>query len=328
MRIESVRGSLVESIHRVSAAVVDAGGRLVARSGDPQFSSFLRSAAKPFQAMPLVADGVVERFSMTQEELALACSSHNSEPDQVARVQAFLDRVGCSESDLACGPHRPLWRDLALPSEVKGMAEVPRTRVASNCSGKHTGMLAFARHRGWETRGYHEASHPVQRRCLEEMARWSGMRTNDIGTAVDGCGVLCFAMPLDRMAVAFARLGGSDDKNVRTVTAAMMGHPELVAGRGRLCTALMQAYPGKILVKVGAEGIYGAALIEQGLGVGIKVEDGHAWAACLALLSILQQLGLKPDPVERLAPYAAMPIKNTRGEPVGLVRAAGDLTFI
>lgn len=325
--VESRRGDLVESIHSVSVAVTDINGGLVAHAGNPRFPTFLRSAAKPFQALPLVADGALEHFAFTQDDLALACASHNSEPDQVERVRKLLERVGCQESDLACGPHRPLWRDLALPSEVKGFAEVPRTRLSSNCSGKHTGMLAVAKHARWSITGYHLADHPVQQACRREMIRWSGIAPGDLGSAVDGCGVVCFSLPLDRMARAFAALGVSSDPAARVVTEAMMSRPDLVAGTGRLCTAFMRAYPGQVLAKIGAEGVYGAALPQRGLGIAIKVEDGHAWAACLALIAVLEALGLEPSPRQKLAPYAEIPGRNTRGEVVGVMRVAGSLAF-
>jgi len=200
--------------------------------------------------------------------------------------------------------------------------------VASNCSGKHTGMLAFAKSQGWPTAGYEGAEHPVQRRCLEEMARWAGMSPSDIGVAVDGCSVSCFAMPLSRMAGAFARLVASEDAVAGAIAGAMMKHPDLVAGRGRLCTAVMRAYPGRVLAKVGAEGVYGAALTDRELGVALKVEDGHYWAAVVALVAVLEQLGLDPSPRTQVAAYAELPAKNVRGAIVGTLAAAGDLTFV
>ena len=308
----------------MSVAVVDPEGRTVARTGDPELITFLRSAAKPFQAMSLVTDGV----TLSTEELALACASHNSEPDHVTRVSRWLTRIGCRESDLACGPHRPLWRDLALPAEGKGLEDGARSAVSSNCSGKHTGMLALARHHGWPTAGYERAEHPVQQRCLGEMARWAGVGRGDVGVAVDGCGVTCFALPLSRMARAFARLASADDPVARRVAGAMMAHPDLVAGRGRLCTAAMRAYPGRMVAKVGAEGVYGAALPVRGLGLALKVEDGHYWATVVALVAVLDRLGLDPRPSELLAAYAELPARNTRGAVVGTLAAAGDLTFV
>ena len=295
------------------------------------FPTFLRSAAKPFQAIPLIDDGVADRFGITDEELALCCASHNSEAYQVEKVRELLSRVGCAEADLACGPHRALSRELALPDDAgkrePRYAEVPPTPIASNCSGKHTGMLALARHHGWETRGYHLAGHPVQDRCKGEVARWAGLRAADLGEAVDGCGVLCFRLPLQRVAAAFARLGTGTGSAERAIVRAMTTHPELVAGRGRFCTALMGAYPGRVLAKVGAEGVYGAILLDRGLGVALKVEDGHSWAAVAAVLAVLAALELEPSPEQALRQFAQMTLANTRGETVGALRAAGSLTF-
>ena len=353
--VESLRGGLVESVHRVSVAVVDADGRLVAAAGNPELPTFVRSAAKPFQALPIVEDGAAERFGVSQEELALICASHNSEPDQVAIVRGLLERIGAAEGDLACGPHRPLSADFALPaptgardvrspiSDVRrgaaGAGSRDRTsdirhrgggdgRLSSNCSGKHTGMLALARHHGWKTAGYHESTHPVQRRCRESLARWSGLAPESLREGVDGCGVVAFALPLSRLALAYARLVASSEPGPRAIVGAMMGHPALVAGQGRPCTALMEAYPGRLLAKVGAEGVYGAALPERRLGIALKVEDGHTWAAVVALWTTLAQLGLDPPLAERVPQFATIPTLNTRGETVGSLRARGEITFV
>src|SRR5213593_1402909 len=156
--VEELRGGLVETRHVVHAAVVDATGRLLAHAGDPELVTFWRSAAKPFQALPLVEDGVVERFGITTAELALACASHSSELGQVALVRDFLAKVGCSERDLLCGPHPPLSEPVAQDVATRG---VRLTAVYSNCSGKHTGMLALARHHGWPTAFYTRLEHPV-----------------------------------------------------------------------------------------------------------------------------------------------------------------------
>ncbi len=325
--VEAVRGGIVESVHRVSLAVVDADGRLVARAGDPDLVTFLRSAAKPFQGLPLVEDGAAERFGVTEEELALACASHNSEPAQVDLVRAFLARIGLAESDLACGPHRPLSADLALGDAPRDEPKA-NGRLASNCSGKHTAMLALARHHGWPTRGYNEAAHPVQRRCKQAVAQWTGLPEANIGEAVDGCGVVTFALPVKALALAYARFGVSDHPAPRRVAGAMMAHPHLVAGKGRPCTALMRAYPGMVLAKVGADGVYGVALPELRLGIGLKVEDGHTWASVVALWAALEQLGLDPPPRVTEPPFAEIPVHNTRGETVGSLRASGRLTFV
>src|SRR6266516_1297469 len=293
--VESWRGTVLESRHRVHVAVVDATGRLVASAGDPDYRTFWRSAAKPFQA------------------LALACASHSSEPAQVALVRDFLQRIGRSERDLMCGPHRPLSDPVATDYETRG---VRLTAVYSNCSGKHTGMLALARVHGWPTEFYVRVEHPAQQRCLESVSRWTDLRKEELGVAVDGCGVATFALPLRNMALAWARLG-----NAEVIVEAMLHHPELVAGEGRPCTEMMRAHPGRVVTKVGAEGVYSALLVREGLGVSLKVEDGHSLASALAIAAVLAELGLKPQPASLLK----RPITNSRGETVGEMRVNGGL---
>src|SRR5439155_9325674 len=191
--VENCRGSVVESRHVVHVAVVDAAGKLVAAAGDPDLVTFWRSAAKPFQALPLVEDGAVEQFKLTRQDLALACASHSSEPAQVALVREFLQRIGCSERDLMCGPHRPLSDAVAKDYETRGLR---LTAIYSNCAGKHTGMLALAKHHGLPTEFYARIEHPVQRRCLKSISDYTDVAAKEIGVAVDGCGVATFALPL------------------------------------------------------------------------------------------------------------------------------------
>jgi L-asparaginase II len=311
LSVELLRGAIVESRHRVHVAVADGEGRLVAHAGDPDLVTFMRSAAKPFQALPLVEDGVVERFGLTSEDLALACASHSSEPEQVERVLAFLGRVGAGEEELLCGPHTPLSDEVAREYAAQGTTLRP---VHSNCSGKHAGMLALARHHGWPAAGYTRPDHPVQRRCLAEVSRWTGVPEAQIGTGTDGCGVVCFAVPVRAMARAWARLASR-------IVEAMLAHPDLLAGHGRPCTGLMLANPGKLVAKVGAEGVYAALLVDRGLGVALKVEDGHGLAAVLAMAGVLRELGLAVP--ERLG---ARPITNSTGLRVGEMRINGALT--
>ena len=311
MFVESYRGTVLESRHRVHVAVVDANGRLVAQAGEPEYRTFWRSAAKPFQALPLVEDGVAERFGLNRQDLALACASHSSEQAQVALVREFLQRVGCSERDLLCGPHRALSDAVARDYETRG---VRLTAVYSNCSGKHTGMLALARHHGWPTEFYARIEHPVQQRCLAAISEYTDVATKGVGVAVDGCGVACFALPIRNMALAYTRLDGP-------ILEAMTLHPELIAGEGRPCTEIMRAHPGRVVAKVGAEGVYSALLIREGLGVTLKVEDGHSVASALAIAAVLAELGLKPQPPSLLK----KPISNSRGETVGEMRVSGGL---
>src|SRR2546422_352265 len=314
MRVEQIRGGVVESSPAAHVAVVDREGRLVARAGDPDLVTIWRSAAKPFQAMPLVADGVVARFKISTAELALCCASHSSEPKRVGLVRDLRAKLGCSARDLLRGAHPPLSERVAQDYATRG---VRLTAVYSNCSGKHAGMLALARHHGWPTEFYTRLEHPVQQRLLSEVAEWSGVERSRIGTATDGCGVVCYALPLRHMGLAYARLGSAH----AVVLEAMLRHPELIAGEGRPCTDMMRAHPGRVVVKVGAEGVYCGLLTQEGQGIALKVEDGHTIAAALAMAAVLAELGLRPLPPALLA----RPTVNTRGETVGELRVNGGL---
>ncbi len=332
LRIETTRGELVESVHQVSVAVVAASGALLASSGDPDLITWWRSAAKPFQALPLMQDGAADRFGLTDEELALCCASHSSEPRHLEVVSRLMARLDISDQDLSCGVHPPL-SPVVAQAVVRGAA-APTARW-SNCSGKHAGMIALAKHHGWPQAGYHAAGHPVQERILQEVSRWTGVPVPAIALAIDGCTAVCFGLPLRAMALAYARFGASDEVAPRRLANAMTGDPFLVAGTGRLCTDLMRAWPGGVVAKVGAEGIYSAALPALGLGIALKVEDGETRAGSLALLEVLRQLlgqlapGQGPDFSSReLARYDRQPLRNTRGTVTGELRAAGILHFV
>ena len=235
-------------------------------------------------------------------------------------MREFLKKVGCGERDLLCGPHPPLSEAVAKDYQTRG---VRLTAVYSNCSGKHTGMLALARHHGWPTEFYTRPEHPVQQRCLTEVSRWTDVPVQRLGTATDGCGVVCYALPLRNMALAYARLAvqtGSAFPLPRSeafrVREAMLRHPHLIAGEGRPCTEMMRAHPGRVLTKVGAEGVYSALVIPESLGIALKVEDGNGEAAALAVAAVLTQLGVKPQP-ESLTVRAHI---NSRGDKVGECR--------
>jgi L-asparaginase II len=196
--------------------------------------------------------------------------------------------------------------------------------VHNNCSGKHAGMLALAHAHGWPAEGYHLPEHPVQQRMLAEVSRWTGLSPDTIGTGTDGCGVVCFAVPLDRMALSFARFAGAADRGEApaVVVRAMTRHPAMVAGSGRLCTALMERAGERVFAKTGAEGVYCAAVRSAGIGVALKVLDGARRAADAALVRVLELLGvLDADDVESLGDFAAPLLRNTRGEIVGELNA-------
>jgi L-asparaginase II len=324
-RIESTRGGVVESVHRVSVAVVDSVGRRVASAGNPELVTFWRSAAKPFQAMPLADDGVADRFGFGAEELALACASHSSEPEHRALAARMLGAVGLGEEALACGPHPPLSPEVAEQVIREGVTMTP---LWSNCSGKHAGMLALAVLRGWPVTGYERPDHPVQARVLREVERWTDVPAATLVLGQDGCTVVSFGLPLVAMALAYARFGVSGEPAAVRIRRAMAEHPWVTAGSARLETA------GAAIVKIGADGVYCAALPAAGLGVALKVEDGAmeclgpALLAVLRLLARVRPIGLEPErlPIQ-VTRHGDRAILNTRGLATGRFQAAGELRF-
>jgi L-asparaginase II len=316
--IVATRGGVIESRHRVHAAVVDSDDRLAGVAGDPDTVTFWRSCAKPFQVMPLVASGGFDRAGWGDDQLALACASHGGEPEHVAIAAAMLASIGLEEGDLACGAHEPL---AARGARLLRESGIRPTRLHNNCSGKHSAMLARSVTECWSTEHYERVDHPVQRACTAEVARWTGVAEDAIHTAVDGCGVVVYALPLEAMARAYARLARaarSDDDVPARVVHAMRTRPFLVGGSERFDTVLCEETDGRVLAKVGAEGVHSVALLDRGVGVAVKVEDGSVRAQYPAVLRVLQLLDALPAQLPpRLADFLVKPVRNTRGEVVG-----------
>jgi L-asparaginase II len=279
------RGGAVESCHIVHAVAVQ-DGRAVMAAGDPGFVTFLRSSAKPFQALPLVR-AVPD---LGAAEIAVASASHLASAAQLAAVRSLLRRAEASEDDLECGPEGD-----------------PPSRLAHNCSGKHAGMLLLCHDRGWSRMGYRRPDHAVQRAMLDEVAAAAEVDAGEIPTATDGCGVVTFALALERMAHLFAGLerrpGGAQ------VAEAMRSRPELIRGPGAPDTELMRRVPGW-LAKGGAEGLMCAAG-PGGVGVALKVADGGHRAVGPALSTFMSSLG------HDLGDLAEAPLTNSRGDVVG-----------
>jgi L-asparaginase II len=291
IRVDVVRGPFVESIYLVHAVAVK-DGAVVAEAGDPTFLTSLRSSAKPFQALPLVRS----REDLEDEDIAIASASHRAEPEQIAAVRRLLAKAPATEDDLEVGLQ-------------EGRSPEP---IYHNCSGKHAGMLAACKSHGWPTRDYRLAGHPLQDEILAEIASAAEVEPGAVETAVDGCGVVCFALPLERVASMFSRLetraGGA------SVTAAMRAHPQLVGGARQPDTELMRALPGWI-AKGGAEGLFCAAG-PDGLGVAVKAQDGSHRPLRPAIAAFLARLGHELD-----AQFERVPVRNSRGEEVGELSA-------
>jgi L-asparaginase II len=319
------RGPIVESRHRVHAAVVDSTGELLLAARDPRQTTWWRSCAKPFQVLPLVAEGGLERVGWGVDELALACASHGGEPEHVALAGAMLASLGLDEGDLACGPHEPLTqRGVRLLRESGHRI----TRLHNNCSGKHAAMLARAAVQGWSTAGYQLPGHPVQAAARHIVAQWAGLPLDGVHVGVDGCGVPVFALPLANMALSYARLvaaAGRGDEAPARIVNAMIENPFLIGGTDRFDTIVMEAFGGRVLCKIGAEGVHTLALLERGIGIALKVEDGAPRAQYPAVLALLAHLGELPDEQpDALRDQSSRPIRNTRNEAVGEIRVGAD----
>lgn len=337
--VELTRGEVVESIHFGALAVADRHGHLLAWYGDPDTVTFLRSTAKPFQALPFIESSGAQAYQLEPAEIALICASHSGTDDHVAAVLRLQAKVGVTEDELLCGTHPPSHEPTLEAMRLRGEESRPNRH---NCSGKHTGMLASARLHGWSKGGYIELSHPLQEGILDSFAAMCGLPPSQVHLGIDGCSAPNFAVPLRNAALAFARLCDPQElpaqraKACREISSAMMAHPFMVAGPGRFDTRLMEVGAGKILAKGGAEGYQGIGLLPGALGPGspalgivLKVSDGDlkGRARPLACLEVLRQLGaLNPQQIQALAEFGPRsPLRNWREIEVGQIRPAFQL---
>ena len=335
--VEVKRGSITESRHRGHIVAVDGDGRTVAQLGVPQTVTFLRSSSKPHQALPLVASGAADHFGFTEKEIAIACGSHNGERIHTETVAGMLRKIGLEPSALKCGVHEPYSAEAAR--ELRARGEQP-TVLHNNCSGKHTGMLALALYLNAPVETYDQPENPVQLNIVRCISQFSGVPVEDIAVGIDGCGVPTFGVTVHAMALMYVRLVAVpedfDDATrsaCKRIVAAMTKYPEMIGGRDeRLDTVIMQAARGLVVSKVGAEGVYTAAVLPceawpRGLGLALKIEDGEdRRARPTVVIESMRQLGvLKDGALEMVKQYASFPILNRRGEMVGEVRASFEL---
>ncbi len=331
--VEVTRGSMVESRHRGSVAVVDVTGKIALRWGDTDTPVLPRSAIKAIQALPLVESGAADAFSISDAELAIACASHSGEPRHVATVRGWLERMGLGEDDLECGAHWPRHHRQSLHDMIRAGEEPGPAH--NNCSGKHTGMLATAHHLGETLGGYVAPTHGVQQRILGTLEALCGLDLGDAPRGTDGCSVPTWGIPLANLALAFARIGAPDDSlpperaaAATRIRKAVAAHPEMVAGTGRYCTVMMAAAGESIFVKTGAEGVFCAALPEYGLGVALKCDDGAARAAQMMLTAVLRRIGVLDDALAAtLDSLVTVSIETINGRVVGAIRPSNELGF-
>jgi len=337
--VEVLRGGQVESYHLGAIAVVDVQGRLRAHSGDPDVVTFLRSTAKPIQALSLIESGAADAFGLEPRHIAVACGSHSGSDAHVEVVRDMLARIGLDEFALRCGAHRPIDKATAARLEAAGAWPTP---LRHNCSGKHAGMLAQAVYRGLSTADYLHPQHPVQQAILHTLAGMAGVEAASIVIAVDGCSAPTFALPLRAAAYAFARLVHPVDlpperqAACRRIVMAMQNHPDMVGGEASFDTRVMRALPGRLIAKGGAEGYLGLGLLPDALfpgspalGVAMKVADGDSpRARGPAAFGLLRALGLLDHEVPpEVQSFARLPVFNVRELHVGEVRPVVKLTW-
>jgi L-asparaginase II len=315
------RGDAVDSLHSGSVAVVDRQGRLLHAAGDPRFPTMTRSALKPFQAMPFVAAGGVGRFGYSDAEVALLCASHSGEPRHVSAVAAMLAKAGNTAEDLQCGTHAPRFHELR--GEVA--PPPPYSPLAHNCSGKHSGMLAYCVHCGLPKASYLEFDHPLQREIRRAVAHFTSTPESSLVAGVDGCSAPNYAVPLERLALGFARLASREadaayGRAPQVLADAMTAHPEMVSGEGRSDLQLMRAGRGDWVAKIGAEGVQGIGIRGAGIGIAIKVADGGKRALRPVIASVLGQLHLLDERRRaELADWFEPVVRNYRGIATGRI---------
>lgn len=319
------RGALLESLHLGHAVICDAQGGILRAWGDPRAVIYPRSSCKMIQALPLLTSGAADKYGLGSEHLALACASHNGAAIHTDRVRAWMGQLGLDDDALRCGPQVP--DDEAARNALIRAFEAP-CQVHNNCSGKHAGFLTLTRHMGAGP-DYVEIDHPVQQAALaafEEVTDETSM-----GYGIDGCSAPNFACTLQGLARAMAWFASAQDRGDRgsaaasRLVAAMIRHPELVAGEGRACTELMRAMDGRAAIKTGAEGVFVAILPERRLGVAVKIADGATRASECVIAAILVSLGVLDAEHPATRKRMNAPLLNRRGIDTGSVRPAAGL---
>ncbi len=316
------RGGQLESLHTGYIALTDENGNVRGGVGDTSIPTYLRSSAKPFQAYPFVKNGGMEKFGLTQEELAIMCSSHNAEEEHVEAVESVLIKADLNKDMLKCGPQPPM-----LSSEAEKLARngIEYSQIHNNCSGKHAGMLALAKLTGADPESYLEPENPVQKVIIDTISKFSETPPEDIPISLDGCSAPIFYLPLYRFSSLFGLLARGEDNHLKKIRDAMITNPFHIAGTERFDTDLMKATNGRFIAKTGAEGIQCVGIIDggpkpefSGWGLTVKILDGSIRAKGPAAIEALNQMGLltKEDLI-RLKNHFMPKIHNWAGRHVG-----------
>ncbi|MEM7037486.1 MAG: asparaginase [Bacteroidota bacterium] len=327
----TTRNGLVETVHRGAWCMVGEGGKVVASVGDIELRTYPRSAMKLVQVLPLILTGAADALDITPEEIALMCGSHNAEDRHRATALSILEKAAATEADLACGTHDPLSRTVHHSLIASA---TPTTALYNNCSGKHAGFLALARHIGAPLKGYLLPDHPVQIHVREAVVRIFGLPETELHHGIDGCSAPNYGMPLRHMALGYQRLAAPENlpanwsAAIYCVTAAISAHPFMIAGTDRYCTELMSAAPNQVIAKLGADGVYCMALPHRKRGIAVKIDDGATGPQYNVAQTLLEAQGIfRSGTPERLKKFKETPILNCKGLQVGARTATEIVQF-
>lgn len=293
--VQVTRGGIVESEHSIKAVIVSSSGTVVESWGEVDSLVYPRSAIKAMQVLAFIEMGGAEQFAFTEAETAICCASHNGEPEHVKTVQSMLDKLAYSESDFECGCHWPMRVEAGYV--LSGEGKKPN-QLHNNCSGKHAGMLGLAKLLGVPAQGYINIDHPVQQTIADTMAQMCEYDYSTASWSPDGCSAPTWAMPLTNLALAFAKFASPEklsearQKACKTLYDAVVKHPFMVAGTDRYCTDMMTILQKRVFLKVGAEGVYIAAIPELKLAIALKCEDGAVRAAESVMTALLDHVGI------------------------------------
>ena len=330
--VDVIRGNLIESKHLGHIAIVDYTGRLIASKGNVNSIVFARSSMKPLQAIPIIETGAYDSYQLIPADLSLCCASHNGEEQHTERVLSILEKANLVESSLQCGTHIPRWDEAYRKIIIENRKVTP---VYNNCSGKHSGMLITAKHLNEPIDSYYSMEHPVQKRILQVISDLAEIPKEEIQIGVDGCGVPVHGIPLNKIALAYAKMAKPDNlpdtrkNSISQIVHAMMEAPEMVGGTNRFCTDFMNVVKGNMFGKAGAEGVYCIGDLRSGIGIAIKIEDGNSRAASPVAVEVMKQLSMLSErEIKELKEYHLPTLKNARNENVGSLQANFLLDYV
>ncbi|MWV47312.1 asparaginase [Paenibacillus sp. HJL G12] len=326
--VKEYRAGIMECAHHGHICIVNDQGEIKASAGDPNFVTFTRSAAKPLQAISAIRGGIASHYGLSEKEIAIMTASHLAEPNHVEVLKSIMKKTGLSESELVCAPSYPLNEE---SKEEVLRHNGSRQRLYHNCSGKHLGVLAYCKMKGYPLEGYAEPEHPVQQEIIETVSMMCGLEPQQVGLGTDGCGFPVFALPLSAMATAYAKLACPErieDKATKeaviTITQAMNRYPEMVGGTGRIDSLILQ--DTNIVAKGGFKGVYCFGLKKERLGIAFKVLDGSEEEWGWIVEAILSQIGYSNrDLIEQIREAFTHDIYNDAGKKVGLAETVFQL---